>query len=295
MTVYRKTGGVWRAAQNANVFIKWGGAWQRATYVYRKTNGGWADTGYRSIPNPPQSIWVHGWDFNNVALNWTGPAAGGAPAVSYQVAIRDSAGNGVGQPDYDNVNPPWGNFAVGQDGYYIFYVRSKSAAGLYSNWVQGPRVKIGHSEQGYYQTENRTRYWASPTLSGYKNRDDPFWVGIPGNVVITGMHWRNLGTPQSTVVTPTGSRTVNWILEGGDYGPINANFGTVGTGHSADYPFNNQGTGQVWGIVARGSGWSTTGNSYYMYYVDAFWCDGSETYQVSVYYVSRNYEGNSYW
>jgi hypothetical protein len=47
--------------------------------------------------------------------------------------------------------------------------------------------------------------------------------------------------------------------------------------------------------VARGAGWSTTGNGYYMLWCDDFWVDGTyyyDNYEI----VSWNPEqGNYYW
>lgn len=304
-----KWGGGWSGnVPNGNLRAKWGGGWFVPTYVYVKANstggttsppagapygGNWVDTGYRGYPLAPQSIWVHAWSLNAVALGFTGPPAGGAPVVAYNLVQTDSAGNWLNQVEVGG--SPWGNFGVGEDGYYQFYVRSKSAAGLYSPFTGPVRVKIGHSEQGYWATENRTRGWQSETIGGYRNKDDPFWVGIPGVCVITGMHWRNLQMPGSSVVTPGTNRDVNWVIYGSDWGTIRNNLGSVYKGDNRDYPYNNQGDGSPWGIVARGAGWSTTGNTNVMLYCDAFWCSGTETYQVSVYYVTRNYEGNSYW
>ena len=37
----------------------------------------------------------------------------------------------------------------GEDTRYRFFVQSVSAAGLESGWVEGPRIQMGHVEQGY--------------------------------------------------------------------------------------------------------------------------------------------------
>jgi hypothetical protein len=293
MTVYRKTNGGWAAASNGNVRIKWGGNWQTASYVYQKVNGQWQDSGYRGYPNPPQGIWVHAWSFSAVALGFSGPAPGGAPVSYYHLVQTDSNGNWINQANVGG--SPWGNFGVGEDGYYQFYVRSVAASGLASAFVGPVRVRIGHSEQGYWATENRTQGWSSEHLSGARNKDEPFWVGFGSDVVIQGMHWRNLRTPMSSVVTPGTNRTVNYIFNGGDFGAMNGEWGTIYSGHNGDKGLGNEGTGQPWGIVARGAGWSTTGNGTYMLWCDDFWCDGYQTYQVNVYYVTRYYQDNGYW
>ena len=301
MGVYVKEGalggGSWKQIGNGGVRVKSGGSWSYPTYVHAKLEGGgWRDTGYRGYPNPPQSIWVHAWSHSAVALGFTGPAAGGAPVAAYQLVQTDSNGNWLNQVEVGG--SPWGNFGVSMDGLYQFYVRSKSAAGLYSGWAGPVRVRIGHSETGYWATENRTRGWESEHIGGARNRDEPFWVGFGSNVSIGGMHWRNMRTPMSSIVTPWGNRTVNWIIYGGDWGDISGSVGEVrSSGANAwyDYPFGNQGDGNPWGIVPRGAGWSAVSNGTYMLWVDDFWCSGTETYQVSVYYVTRNYADNSYW
>jgi hypothetical protein len=307
MAIYVKQGalgtGSWKQVTDGNARVKqiYGSDWAYPTYIYAKIGGlgggSWRDTGYRGYPNPPQNLRVYAWDFNNVALTWDAPASGGAPAVSYQVAARDSNGNGIGQPDYDDVNPPWGNFAVSEDGYYQYYVRSKSAAGLYSAWhtTGSAKAHIGHTEQGYWATENRTQGWSSEHVSGARNRDEPFWVGFGSDIVIQGMHWRNLWTPQSSVLSPGTNRTVNYIFNNGDFGAISGEIGTMYSHHNGDKGLGNQGTGQPWGIVARGAGWSTTSQLVNMLICDDFWCDGYQTYQVNVYYVTRNRQENSYW
>jgi hypothetical protein len=297
-TLRVSSGGGWAGpVGDGNLRVKWGGPWISPAYVYHKMGdlggGYWRDTGYRGYPNPPQSIWVHAWDFNNVALGFTGPAAGGAPTVAYNLVQTDSAGNWLNQVEVGG--SPWGNFGVGQDGYYQFYVRSKSAAGLYSGFTGPVRVKIGHTETGYWQTEGRTEGWTSETASGYRNKDDPFWVGIPPSVILTSMHWRNLQMPGSSVVTPGTNREVNWVFAGQDYGTIRAQLGTVYKGNNTDWAFNNWGDWNPWGIVARGAGWSTTGNTNVMLYTDGLWCHGTHHYNVDVYYVTRYHEGNSYW
>jgi len=294
MTVYRKTNGSWAAASNGNIRIRWSGNWQTASYVYQKVNGAWADSGYRGYPLAPQSIWVHAWDFNNVALGFTGPPAGGAPVSYYHLVQTDSGGNWINQANVGG--SPWGNFGVGEDGYYQFYVRSIAASGLASAFTGPVRVRIGHTEQGYWATENRTRGWGSEVVNGYRNKDDPFWVGVPDSVTIQWMRWRNLQMPASSITSPGTNRTVNYIFENGDFGPINNDLGTIPKGHNYDKGLNNPGPHfGPWGIVARGAGWSTTGTANLMLYCDYFDVIGYETYQVSVYYVTRNYQDNGYW
>jgi hypothetical protein len=109
------------------------------------------------------------------------------------------------------------------------------------------------------------------------------------------MHWRNLQMLGVQVVTPYGNRTVNWIIAGQDFGPINNNTGTIYSHDNRDYPFANWGQDATWGIVPRGSGWSTTGNGAYMLWCDDFWCDGTEYYNNYEIVSTNPAVGNSYW
>lgn len=291
-------GSSWTApVANGRLWTKWGGGWFVPTYVYAKAGdvgaGYWVDTGYRGYPNPPQGIWVHAWDFSNVALGWNGPAAGGAPVVSYDLLQTDSNGNGISQVTVGG--SPWGNFGVGQDGYYKFYVRSRAASGLVSGWVGPVQVRIGHTETGYYATENRERYWQSDVIGGAWGGDDPAWIGVPSSVLLNAIKWRNMFIPASSIVTPWGNRTVNWALDSTDYGPINNNLGTVYSHNSTDWGLYNWGNNAAWGVVARGAGWSRIGDGNIMLWIENLWLEGTETYQVSVYYVTRNYQDNGYW
>lgn len=299
-TIRLKWGGPWLdPIADGNLRVKWGGPWISPAYCYHKVGdvggGYWRDTGYRGYPNPPQGIGVYGWDFNNVSLYWGGPAAGGAPTVAYHLVQTDSAGNWINQVEVGG--SPWGNFGVGEDGYYQFYVRSKSAAGLYSGFVGPVRVKIGHTEQGYYANENRIRGWYNQ-ISGnwyqnnYSGGPDQTVIWVPNNVRITEFHYSVLANAGFTsVLSPFGNRKISHIFAGQDWGD------TISMGNpyqTVEYGFNNWGGDNWWGLIARGAGWTVSPNGTARMVGD-FGIYGEETYQVTVYYMTRAYEGNSYW
>ena len=155
-----------------------------------------------------------------------------------------------------------------------------------------------------------TRDWTSATISGAYNADNTWngvykagaWIAIivPASVVLTGMHWNNLHTPQAPApngtVRPGTNREVNWIWANGDGGSIGGQFGTVYSGDTRVVAFNNQGDGSTyWGIVARGGGWSVKSDPKFMLDVDAFWLTGTETYYQNVYHIDTARLENSYW
>jgi hypothetical protein len=299
-----KSGGVWQGPiTSGNLRVRSGGpSWRVPAFCKVKSGGQWVDTGYRGYPNPPQGIWVHAWDFNNVTIGFSAPASGGVPVSTYRVVQTDAVGNWMAQQP-ELPGSPSNNFSVSQDGRYQFFVQSMSGFGIESAWTGPVKVQIGHSEQGYWGTEYRTRGWSSEHLSGARNDAQPFQVYVPNSVTIQGMHWRNLQSPIADfdygILSPVPNRTVNWVYSGGVGGPINNDLGTVWNHNSTDRGFYNNGGNNYWGIIPLGAGWAGGGapvNDWnFMLWVDDLWCDGFETYPVSVYYVTRSYQGNTYW
>ena len=307
MAIRIKWGGPWIGPiADGNLRTRWGGGWISPAYVNVKANstsltppygGNWVDTGYRGYPNPPQSIWVHAWSFTDVALGFTGPAAGGAPVAYYHLVQTDSSGNWLNQVNVGG--SPWGNFGVGEDGYYAFFVRSISTSGLASAFAGPVRVKIGHSEQGYWANENRTRDWYSQ-LDGanwYKDAYDGSNPGgtvvwVPSSVEVYALHydvWANNGF--SSVLSPWGNRILSNMYRSTDMGnTIQSNNPLQGVYHGA---YGNGGDGW-WGIVARGAGWTVSPGGTARC-VGAFGVQGTETYGVTVYYRTRDYLDNGYW
>lgn len=275
-------GGVWTTVAAAgNLRLKWGGAsWITPAIAYAKSGavgtGSWVDTGYRGYPNPPTSFGIHYWDYSQVQAVWAGPDAGGAPVQDYHFVLTNEAGTWLyeeyGTDGFQAVS-------VSQNTRYRLYVRSRSTNGLFSGFVGPINVGIGYPAVNNYGYVNRERGWNSEVVGGYRNMDDPLWVGVPDSIHIYTMAWRNLQCPASGVTSPGTNRTVNYIFNGGDFGPINNNLGTIPKGHNYDYPLDNAPPfGGAWGLIARGVGWSTTGNPSLMMYADALWIYGIETY-----------------
>ena len=267
------------------------GQWITAGYVRVKDAGVWKDTGYRGMPNPPSAPTIAEWNFSTVRAVWSPAAAGGAAIAHYEVQLL-AQGGGLLQSENstDTSSPYW---AVNQDTKYQIRVRSVATNGLTSAWMGPVKPQIGHAETYNYGYVERTRPWSSPHLSGGRNRDDPFWVTVWNRVWLTGMHWRDLYTPQSGAVSGTATRTVNLIHGGVDAGVIGP--GEVINHNNADRSYAVWGNNTAWGVVARGSGWSTLSNPYYMLHVVDFWCDGTEYYDNYEVVSTNPAVPNSYW
>lgn len=293
MVLKIKSGGVWNTVADGKISVKSGGAWKAPSVIWIKSGGAWHDTGYRGPPNPPTNLHVTAWDYDSTTVAWGNPGTG--PAIAEWHIERLDA-NGKSVEGYLQTATSK-SFNTPEDTRHQFRVRSHGTNGLYSAWVgPGPRVGIGHPATYNYGYVTRTRAWASNHVSGSRNKDAWFAVTIPASVVFTSMHWRNLRTGGfSSVVTPFGTHTVNWIIAGQDYGQVDAKTGTLYNGDDRDNPFNNNGQGAAWGIIPRGSGWSTTGNGYLMLWVDDFWCSGTETYQNYEIVSTDPAQGNYYW
>lgn len=292
MTLAIKSGGAWRTVADGKLRVKSSGAWQSPGYCRVKSGGAWRDSGYRGYPNPPSAPWVHSWGYGNLQAAWS-PASGGPAISSYHVVLTNVNGSWIHEEYSGDTYSP--NYGVDQDTRYQVYVRSVGTNGLVSAW-QGPlRVGIGHPATNNYGWVQRTRGWVSGQVSGARNKDDPFWVGVGGNIWITGMHVRNLSTPQSSVVAPGTNRGVDFVVYSGSYGTLNGSYGTIYSGFNMDHPLGNWGDGSAWGIVARGAGWSTTGNGYYMLWCDALWMSGTEYYDNYEVVSTNPAQGNYYW
>ena len=309
---YKQGGTTWQGPiDNGKLSTRWGNGWINPTLVNAKTsdnaasgsaavtNGGyganprWVDTGYRGYPAVPSWLGIYGWDYSNVSLQWSA-GSGGAPVTAWHLVQTDESGNWLNQVEVSA--SPWGNFGVSWDTRYQFYVRAKAASGLYSGY-QGPlKASIGHPVQYQYGYVNRQRPWQSPNQSGARNKDQPFWATVPSSVALDGIHWRNLHLAYSGAVTPGTNRVVNFVILGVDYGSLNGVYGSIWTGDNRDHPFyGNVGDGSAWGIVPRGTGWSTTSNPQYMLYADGVWLTGTETYANYEIVNTIPEQGNGYW
>jgi hypothetical protein len=298
MPVSIRTGGSWYAPPSGNLRIRSSGAWRGANTCNIKVgpigSGSWYDSGYRGYPAVPSTPLVTGWDYSNVNVGWSG-GSGGAPVSYYQLQRLDVSGNQMNLDYYSGGQS--NNYPVNWDGRYQFRVRAVSTGGLISDWSGMLRVGIGHPQQDTYGYVSHTRAWEAH-YSGRANANEWMAVVVPTGVLLNGIHWRNLHTPMSSSVTPGTNRDVNWIFANGDFGTIRATLGNVPSGSNVDWGggiSGNQGNGTYWGIVPRGSGWSTTGNPTFMLWVDDLWFDGTETYQNWELTSRINEQGNYYW
>lgn len=300
MAVSIRTGGNWYAANSGALRIRYAGNWQSANGCYVKIGGVgagyWYDSGYRGYPAVPSTPWVTGWDYSNVNVGWSA-GGGGAPVAYYQLQRLDVNGNQMNLDNYGGGAS--NNYAINWDTRYQFRVRAVSTGGLVSDWSGMLRVGIGHPQQDTYGYVAHTRGWSAHT-SGQFGKDNLIVVTIPSSVTINAVHWINMRTPQSGTLNPNTTRDINWILNGADAGPIRNQLGVLGSGN-LDYAGaaiginGNNGRGNLWGVVPRGSGWSAVGNVTYMLWVDDFWFDGTETYQNWELTSSIPAQGNYYW
>jgi hypothetical protein len=310
MTVYIKSGGAWRAATNGRLWIKSGGAWRVANYCHIKSGGAWRDSGYRGFPNPPTAPTVASWSFTAVNVSFSGPS-GGAPVDHYEIVMTNSNLNpDVNYPassanilqGFSNNTSGSASFGVAEDWQVAFFVRSVTAAGLKSAWVAGHRAQIGHTEQGYYANEGRTRGWQNAVnCTGGPNqpprhRDEIVQIYVPNTVTMTQWNIYCVVTFSSYVsaAPPNNHQVYQWVngAQGGLFegAPWNTS--------SLDYALgiaSVNGQNNYWGLMPRGLGWSPAGVSDAQLLYAALTISGTEAYTVSVYYVTRAYLANAYW
>lgn len=300
MTTRIRTGGAWHVLANGGLHIDVGHAWRSPNICKIKSGpvggGGWVDSGYVGLPAVPGTPAVYSWDYSNVGVYWGG-GAGGAPVSNYIVERSDQFGNVNGTWDVGSATSI--SLPVTWDTLYRFRIYARSAGGLQAGPSGGLQIGIGHPQQDTYGAVVHTRPWSAHT-SGQFGRDSPIQVVIPASVTINAVHWVNMRTPQSGTLNPNTTRDINWILNGGDAGPIRNQLGVLGSGNydyaGADIGISgNNGQGNYWGVIPRGSGWSAVGNTTFMLWVDDFFFDGSEAYQQWEVVSSIPAVANYYW
>lgn len=262
-----KSGAAWTTIDPGTVRVKWGSGWVYPTKFRTKSGNTWADSGYVSYPNPPRSVAVNAWSYTNVSISWAAPAAGGAPVSTYEIKRTNS--DGVTAPSiYVEPSSPSANFPVSQDGKYRFYVRSKSAAGLYSAWVEvgAGGVGIGHPQvisQRWVQ-KSVQRQWAKYIYLGKDQYDGPTapahntaTYGFSVGAYLTNI-WLDINTACSSALHGT-NRGCNWVVNGdGSYStpnyalPRNADSTADCWGLSKGPSWSN---GGKWGLLIHGAGW----------------------------------------
>jgi len=295
MALKIRSGAAWRDCANGNLRIKQGGVWRVANYCYIKSGGAWRDSGYRGFPNPPGSPYVTGWSYSAVNLAWSAAAAGGAPILHYHVVQTDAGGTWINQ--WWTANTFLNGIGVTEDQRTRFYVSSISTGGLESAWGGSVGVQIGHTEQGYYANEGRTRDWSNAV--GFQDglcRGETALVGVPNTVY---MHtWRyilylNFGGPYISKPTAQGNRQVYHVFTNAQFGtPFDINGNSVD--FNEGFP-NTYGGDSLWGIIINGVGWSDRAINTSQMLQGALYVYGIENYTVSVYYQTRAPVGNSYW
>lgn len=300
MPIRTKWGGTtWQGpVADGNLRLKWGGSsWVSPGYARVKAGSGagvesppyggsWVDTSYRGYPLPPSMPWVQQWDYSQTLTGFNGPSGGGPAIDFYNIERLDANGTPVEGYNDTSGSRWWG---TPQDTRHQFRVRSHGVNGLYSGWVGNLRVGIGHPSTPNYGYVQRTRGWYQQ-IDGVWGRDQPFWIWIPNAVHITAFHY-GLYTPMSGQLSPGTNRKISFIATGADWGNTEnwpSPYNGVSGGHDL------AGGDNYWGYVARGAGWSTTGNSYYSVN-GGFGIEGTEYYQ-NYEVVSYNPEqGNYYW
>jgi hypothetical protein len=309
MALQVKNGGAWRNIANGNVRIKSGGAWRTASFCYIKNGGVWRDSGYRGYPNPPGGApTVYSWDFANVRVQWPAPAAGGAPTVSTDVVMTNSALNPDSPMQSQNIPASSGvsnNFSVGEDYQVAFFVRSVSASGLKSAWaaVAPVRVLIGHSQIQHTVTDTLTRGWTnySDFSSGpngvpglHRNEIAPIYV--PSSVYLT--QWRfHLGLsfagPYISKPPAQGNRQIYYW--NGSAGWDGTPWDVSGSTYDAAIGISNvNGQNLNWGIGVQGIGWSAAPSNAQIL-IGTIYLDGTEYYNQDRIVVDRYYQANQYW
>lgn len=300
MTVQLRTSGAWYNVPNGRLNIRYGGVWRSANYCYIKIGnvggGYWYDSGYRGLPGMPGDPAVYAWDYSNIGIYWSA-SSGGAPVTNYIVQSLDSSNNVTGQWDVGTAT----SFSIGvsQSTLYQFRIYARSAGGLQTGPSGSLRVGIGHPQQDNYGYVQRSRGWSSHVTQTAFNRDNFIVVTVPSSVQINAVHWVNLRSPQSSQLMSPPARDILWVVNGAPTTTIRNQFGLPTSPWTFDYagaPINGQGGGgNVWGIVPQGTGWSNSGNSTYMLWLDDFWFDGTEFYQNYELVSSVPAQANYYW
>ena len=260
---------------DGNLRTRWGGGWFVPSLVRAKVGdvggGYWTDTGYRGVPNPPSTPWVHSWydggslgaqGHLQVAWNY---ASGGAAVSYYEVVLQDQWGNELGRENStDNISPQWG---VAQNAYYQTFVRSVGASGLVSAWQQR-NVYIGRPAYPIMGTIHHADDWATGGSIGYEGYlNNLAGFGVPGDVRAHAVHWQlwtSWGSGVLSVSPPQfvdgGDRQIQIIWN--EYNVFwEPNWPSPLDGWDAEWinGFAFWGNGGRTGFICRGAGWGHPG------------------------------------
>jgi len=291
MPVHYKWTGGWVVPASGKVALKWGGTTWLHPSMMRVKNGDpgggyWVDSGYRGFPAEPTSVAVNAWNYDTVSVKWAA-GAGGAAVSSYEVQQRNASG-GVITTSTDTTSPSV-SFAVADSTKYQFYVRSKSAAGLFSDWVGPLKVSIGKPASTYYTTETATRNWsAAANVGGYK--DAIVGVAVPSAVVVTTVRYQiSSQNGFTSVLSPYNNREIYRIANSGQQERFSWGNPIDVTVNVANYT----GNGGITGMICRGAGWSTAASGTYKA-IGTITANGVETYSYQQAHTIAAV-ANSYW
>ena len=185
----------------------------------------------------------------------------------------------------------WG---VSENTRYRIRTRSHGTNGLYSAWqeqVSPHRPHMGIASVPTYGNVNHSEAWSTPQVGGGFNDGQACAVyaltgNHGGNILLNGLHLYDMWAPQSNDVSGSSypSRWVQVIVYGTWYNAIHGGgYPDPVTAHQSQtrtlnhWAYDRGGNpGYTWGVVPRGSGWSTTSQSHYQFHIGALWVTGTE-------------------
>jgi Fibronectin type III domain len=293
MTVHVKNGdaggGSWVTASDGDVHVKWGGTtWINPSFVKVKWGGGWLDSDYRGYPADPTGLAVNAWTYTSASVKWSA-GSGGAAASTYEVQLRNQSG-GVIQTSTDSSSPSI-TFSLSEQTKYQFYVRAKTASGLYSGWTGPLRIQTGRAATSTTTTEPAIRSWSkAANVNAWK--DHPVGVVVPSTVVMKSIRYQlSANAGFTSVLSPYNNREIKLWLNNSDAYAVRNWLNPV----DQTLPLNNAAIGglNVQGFICRGSGWSSysTGTQRV---VGTVTVTGDENYD-KVVTVTTPAIANSYW
>jgi hypothetical protein len=295
-----RTGGAWHDVPTGGARIRSGGQWIGASAVKIRDQGVWKDSGYVGFPGVPTGFYVSSWTFSQVTVNWSPPAAGGAPVHHYEVVMTDSAGNWMSAPTTTGLSY---SFGVAEDYRVRFYVRSVSAAGLVSGWAGSIGAQIGHTEINHQQANTGTRAWQSGAVAinlyngGFGGPQVPdsvyvdhFYVNLSQAGLCQGENWAYLSPGTGTV------RNIFFITQS----QIRRDIGRITLGNPSHGQLNIAGNGGTapnngWGLYAEGAGYAAGPATSACRVVGDLEVFGTETYTYYTTVIDRARVENSYW
>lgn len=258
--------------------------WLRASKVYVRNNtaANWIDTGYVANPGEPTGLAVATWDtvdYNAVQIKWVAPTTG-APVSSYETQLRaQNLTTVINTYPISATAALTSIFIVVPNTKYGAYVRSKSAAGIFSDWVGPLKIQIGKSASTTTTTDpTATRaYIKTDVGDGY--RDEAVGPLIPSTVRVAAIRYQVAPSGSFTsVLSPYNNREI-WQVNNGVQTAVRFSWGaSVNEVVAANFIGNSNKTG----YICRGVGWSIRGNSTAYRAPGTVTVTGTETYTATV-------------